>query len=682
MSQRTEQSRPHDIPESDAVPESHPRSGSRTTTALLIATVISLLATLVGTAVPAQAAAVKTARAAYSSAIEPLAGYQAQTTCSPTAKPGVADFAARLLRAYPTTRSLGIVRACSVGGTSEHKEGRAFDWGGLNAAKAADRDRVKRFTTWLFKTDRYGNRYAMARRLGIQYLIWNRKIWGSYAADSGWRRYTGANSHRDHVHISFTWAGARKKTSFWTGKVGNVQGMPAPSTPPPTYPTPTPTPSTPSTPSGTPPRPKPAPAAWLPAGPALADETVTLPAIGEGVLTTSSLTAGQQYLIEVSGTYRYGAKPNYLADGECSRTPNDPTWRRDRSVHTWQPTEDHLDLYVDGQDLWADGDDEDSEGCDTRTHTYRDTFTPSRTGRVTLAMWDPTTLGDNAGALTVRIIAVTPQATMDWQLPATAAAGVTSPGAVEAGRTYLITVTGTVDAGAGITSDPECSISTADPVWRRDRSVDPADPGADHLDLLLDRNDVTFRPATDPDGDGCDATGHTYRYSFTPSSTRPINLRIDDPYWTDNIGALAINVQRVDPVAGTETLSLDTAKVEDTITSRTYLAGQRLKLTATGTYLTAPGITADAECSATTADPTWRTSRTELYAEGRYLGDVTMNGTSGDWLTATTARCDPTTHAYSWFVTPNVTGPLTLGVADTDRSNNSGTLAVTISPAS
>ena len=239
------------------------------------------------------------------------------------------------------------------------------------------------------------------------------------------------------------------------------------------------------------------------------------------MLTTGSLTAGQEYLVEVSGTYRYGAKPNFLADAECSRTPSDPTWRRDRSVHTWQPGEDHLDVYVDGQDLWADADDEDSEGCDTRTHTYRDTFTPSRTGRVTLAMWDPTTLSDNAGALTVRIIAVTPQATMDWQLPATAAAGVTSPGAVEAGRTYLVTVSGTVDAGAGVTSDAECSISTTDPVWRRDRSVDPADPGADHLDLLLDRDDVTFRPATDPDGDGCDATGHTYRYSFTPEHDPP-----------------------------------------------------------------------------------------------------------------------------------------------------------------
>ena len=59
-----------------------------------------------------------------------------------------------------------------------------------------------------------------------------------------------------------------------------------------------------------------------------------------------------------------------------------------------------------------------------------------------------------------------------------------------------------------------------------------------------------------------------------------------------------------------------------------------------------------------------------------------MNGSPGDWVTSTTARCDPTTHAYSWSVTPSVTGPLSLGVADTDRTNNSGILAVTISPAS
>ena len=113
------------------MPEIHPRSGSRTTTWLLslLLVLASALITLAATALPAEAKAIKTARASYPQAIEPLAGYQPQTTCSPTAKPGVANFAARLLAAYPSTRSLGIVRACSVGGRSEHKEGRAFDWG-------------------------------------------------------------------------------------------------------------------------------------------------------------------------------------------------------------------------------------------------------------------------------------------------------------------------------------------------------------------------------------------------------------------------------------------------------------------------------------------------------------------------------------------------------------------------
>src|SRR4051812_25612558 len=235
----------------ESVPESHRRSGSRAIAAVVVAVVLALLTS----ALPAHARAVQAARPRYAAPTEPLAAYQPQTTCSPTAKPGVADFSRRLLRAYPSTRSLGIVRACSVGGRSEHKEGRAFDWG-VSARSAADRARVAAVVAWLTKTDSYGNRYAMARRLGIQYLIWNHRIWGTYAASSGWRRYSGANPHTDHVHISFTWAGARKTTSFWTGKVGKVGAAPRPTTPAPPKPgTPAPKPA-----PVTPPRSQPRPA--------------------------------------------------------------------------------------------------------------------------------------------------------------------------------------------------------------------------------------------------------------------------------------------------------------------------------------------------------------------------------------------------------------------------------------
>ena len=39
--------------------------------------------------------------------------------------------------------------------------------------------------------------HANARRLGIMYMIWNRRIWSSYKASSGWRKYSGSNPHTD-----------------------------------------------------------------------------------------------------------------------------------------------------------------------------------------------------------------------------------------------------------------------------------------------------------------------------------------------------------------------------------------------------------------------------------------------------------------------------------------------------
>jgi hypothetical protein len=57
----------------------------------------------------------------------------------------------------------------------------------------------------------------MVRRLGVMYIIYNRRIWASYRAEEGWRPYVGANPHTDHIHFSFSWAGARKQTSYWDG---------------------------------------------------------------------------------------------------------------------------------------------------------------------------------------------------------------------------------------------------------------------------------------------------------------------------------------------------------------------------------------------------------------------------------------------------------------------------------
>jgi uncharacterized protein YbcI len=49
------------------------------------------------------------------------------------------------------------------------------------------------------------------------YVIWNGYIWSNSSATSTARPYTGSNPHTDHVHISLSWFGAGKQTSWWTG---------------------------------------------------------------------------------------------------------------------------------------------------------------------------------------------------------------------------------------------------------------------------------------------------------------------------------------------------------------------------------------------------------------------------------------------------------------------------------
>ena len=157
-------------------------------------------------------------------AIDPLAGYVGQTTCDPTAKPGTVALMNLLEATYPTTSSMGIERDCAAGGTSEHKEGRAYDWG-VNAADPAQAAMAQDFLTWLLAPDVFGNKYAMARRLGIMYVIWNRMTWKAYAADKGWQPYSGTSPHTDHVHISLSWDGARGRTSWYEAtKVVPVPG--------------------------------------------------------------------------------------------------------------------------------------------------------------------------------------------------------------------------------------------------------------------------------------------------------------------------------------------------------------------------------------------------------------------------------------------------------------------------
>jgi hypothetical protein len=194
---------------------------------------VLIVAVLAGS-VPAVAAA-KPSKPPLGPAIDPSPGYEGQRKCSATDKPGVVAFRKLVLRAYPGTGYGSISRGCSIGGNSEHKEGRAWDWG-VNAANASQKRAAENLFEWLLAKDPYGNSYAMARRLGVMYIIFNRRIW---FPGSGWGVYCRQkprgcvsprdggirHPHTDHVHFSFTWDGAMKRTTFWSPSRSMITGV-------------------------------------------------------------------------------------------------------------------------------------------------------------------------------------------------------------------------------------------------------------------------------------------------------------------------------------------------------------------------------------------------------------------------------------------------------------------------
>jgi peptidoglycan hydrolase-like protein with peptidoglycan-binding domain len=171
-------------------------------------------------------ATVPTPPHALPTAIEPLATYVAQSSCDPTVKPGTRELASLLTRTYPGT-TWGSAYACGTDGSvSEHYEGRAIDWM-VSYRVSWQRADATSLVNWLLATDKAGNHFAMARRLGVQYIIWDNRIWGSW--DGRWEDYNGCSAtpstsydnacHRTHVHLSLSWNGAMGQTTFWSGRV-------------------------------------------------------------------------------------------------------------------------------------------------------------------------------------------------------------------------------------------------------------------------------------------------------------------------------------------------------------------------------------------------------------------------------------------------------------------------------
>jgi hypothetical protein len=125
-------------------------------------------------------------------------------------------------------QSWGIMRCerLSAHNFSLHSVGRALDWH-LDAGNPKDRRAALRLIHTLIEPDKHGNPAALARRMGVQGLIFNCRAWWSspgglvpysycYKANGRRRHHLDrTQAHKNHVHIELNTRGAAKKTSFW-----------------------------------------------------------------------------------------------------------------------------------------------------------------------------------------------------------------------------------------------------------------------------------------------------------------------------------------------------------------------------------------------------------------------------------------------------------------------------------
>jgi hypothetical protein len=137
----------------------------------------------------------------------------------------------RWLAAHSRGQSWGIMRCekLSRRNYSLHSEGRAIDWH-LDARNPADRRAGRRLIELLLAPDRAGNPHALARRMGIQEIIWDCRAWWSGAEEpvryspcfsrrgKPRRRVDATTAHRDHIHIGLNRMGAARLTSFWRSR--------------------------------------------------------------------------------------------------------------------------------------------------------------------------------------------------------------------------------------------------------------------------------------------------------------------------------------------------------------------------------------------------------------------------------------------------------------------------------
>ena len=145
-------------------------------------------------------------------------GYAGAKTCTKGPTTGAKGAMAWFLAKYKEQggRNSGIYNCRPVRGstrtTSLHGEGRAFDLG----LKWYDKIEVFQELAEQLRLN--------SKELGIQCIIFNRKIFSGGYKYTGWYKYTGVNPHTEHLHVEFSWTAANRSVedtvALWEKELG------------------------------------------------------------------------------------------------------------------------------------------------------------------------------------------------------------------------------------------------------------------------------------------------------------------------------------------------------------------------------------------------------------------------------------------------------------------------------
>lgn len=124
--------------------------------------------------------------------------------CSGRAQPGAIALRDGVRNVYPAIGDLGIYncrQSSGGGGLSTHGEGRGWD-AACNANSQAG---------LVLGNQVAGELVRLHQQLGVQRIIWNRRITDVPNGMGKWRAYHGTSPHTDHLHIELCWKAARDK---------------------------------------------------------------------------------------------------------------------------------------------------------------------------------------------------------------------------------------------------------------------------------------------------------------------------------------------------------------------------------------------------------------------------------------------------------------------------------------